>query len=76
MFPTKHLFLFQHVHCTLARWLKNVLELSGIRNLTAHVFCGTSALVAYLSGLSIKEIMDAAIDPRQRHSLSFTTKKE
>lgn len=76
MLPTKHLFLFQHVHCTLARWLKNVLELSGIRNLTSHAFRGTSASVAYLSGLSIKEIMGTAIGPRQRHSLSFTTKKD
>lgn len=46
--------------CTLARWLKNVLELSGIRNFTAHSFRGTSASVAYSSGVSIKEIMDAA----------------
>lgn len=53
-----------------------MLELSGIRNLTAHAFRGTSASVAYLSGLSIKEIMGTAIGPRQRHSLSFTTKKD
>lgn len=46
--------------CTPARWLKNVPELSGIKNFTAHSFRGTSASVAYSSGVSIKEIADAA----------------
>lgn len=44
----------------VSKMAENVLERSGIRNFTAHSFRGTSASVAYSSGVSIKEIMDAA----------------
>lgn len=44
--------------CMLVRWLKNVLELLGIRNFIVYFFCGIFVLVVYLLGVLIKEIMD------------------
>lgn len=61
--------------CTLARWLKNVLELSGIRNFIAHSFRGTSASVANSSGVTIKEKMDATNWSSSRTFFKFYIKE-
>lgn len=46
--------------CTLARWLRTVLEFSGIKIFTAHSFIGASASAAYFSGASMKKLLEKA----------------
>ena len=46
--------------CTLARWLKLLLELSGIQDFTAHSFRSTATSVAFGAGVSMQDILDTA----------------
>ena len=47
---------------TLARWLKNILQLSGIdiTKFKAHSYRGASTSAAYISGISLKEVLKTA----------------
>lgn len=46
--------------CTLARWLRTVLEFSGLKIFTAHSLIGASASAAYFSGASMKKLLEKA----------------
>jgi len=45
---------------TLARWLKLVLMLSGIKDFSAHSFRSSSTSAAFGAGVTLKTIMDTA----------------
>jgi hypothetical protein len=56
---TPGLDVFNVTTSTLARWLKSVLELSGINSsiFKAHSFRGAAASAAFLSGCKMKDIL-------------------
>ena len=47
--------------CTIARWLKKVLEDTGIdvNVLSAHSLCGASSSAAALAGITTNDILEA-----------------
>jgi integrase len=53
---------FKERTSTVARWLKQILDRSGIdsKHFTAHCFRGASSSAAYAQGVQLSEIMEIA----------------
>ena len=61
--------------CTLARWLKLLLELSEIQDFTAHPFLSTAKSVAFGAGVYMQNILDTANRTTSKTFYSFYFKE-